>query len=967
MNNYIRAIVFLFFYILKINSILPQNISQQFRHYTTKDGLPSSEVYEVIQDSKGYMWFATDRGVARFNGYEFHTFTTNDGLTDNTVFRLFEDYNGRIWMYSFSGKLFYYINGKIYPFKYNDSLSKINRDQVVWGFYVDSADNVFVALNGTGEFKIDSKGKVHSVCLFNSPNKKTCFIDESSPEKMIFSSNMNTYGFTPLTIIHKKRESTDTLIFESMPNGRFYSLSLNQNQLIFSCKNLLFEKVNGVSKLIQKFSTEIICIRKDRNDNVFIGTENGVYVLNQNNLTEYKAHYLTKKTIGGVLQDNEGGYWFITLEDGIYYLPGHEINIIKFNDERLKKPVSLTNDSASSVYAGFWSGALVRISNSSTKLVYYNGKLGGTQSIHNLSCFHSDDKIYLSQGSSSGYFTNGNYHPYKGFFKTNFLKREDGIIFCASGSFIYKIKNDSVKLISSSSPFINCLGKSNNRQLILGCNTGVYLFDELDYKIKNFQQGLSNIRIDDIKWFQNSVCFATKGKGILFLVNDTIYKIDESNGLCSNLTNKILVDGNNLWCATNKGISHIYFSDFNKFNYSITNIHELDGLLSDEINDLTLFKDTIYLATNSGISFFNKRKDFITHTSPPIHIVSLSINNADTLVKDSIEFTYPLNNIRFGIEGIGYRSDQKINYKYRLINKTDTISSFTTNRNVDFFSLSPGHYQFSVSAINNSGVWSSKPATFSFIINPPWWQSSWFRSIVLFSVITLVIVLYKNRIKRINERFTIERKQASLQLTAVRAQMNPHFIFNVMDSIRNYMMDNNTASAEKYLTSFAKLVRYTLDRSDKQICSLEEELNMIRIYIELEKERFSKQIDVEIVCDNSIDISDVSIPTMILQPFVENAFKHGLKSNDDVGKISIKILKHAERIDVIIEDNGRSSTINKENIPGQKKENKSYGTALVQERITAYNLAFGKHLSYKTENRLDADGQPCGMRVIIAL
>src|SRR5205085_7232923 len=168
----------------------------------------------------------------------------------------------------------------------------------------------------------------------------------------------------------------------------------------------------------------------------------------------------------------------------------------------------------------------------------------------------------------------------------------------------------------------------------------------------------------------------------------------------------------------------------------------------------------------------------------------------------------------------------------------DSICGFTKDSEVEFLALSAGNYSFDVQAQNSSGVWSKYGAALAFTIRPVWWQTWWFRVAMVALAILAGFLLYKTRVKRLKQKFDAERKQADLHLTALRAQMNPHFIFNVMNSIRNYMQDHDIKSAEKYLTSFSKLVRYTLDNSDIQEVTLEEELRALSNYAELEMEHF---------------------------------------------------------------------------------------------------------------------------------
>ncbi len=281
--------------------------------------------------------------------------------------------------------------------------------------------------------------------------------------------------------------------------------------------------------------------------------------------------------------------------------------------------------------------------------------------------------------------------------------------------------------------------------------------------------------------------------------------------------------------------------------------------------------------------------------------------------------------------------------------------------------MDPGQYSFSVKAMNNSGKWSEQAAVLNFTILSPWWKTIWFRTILFAILLLSIYLLYRRRISSFKEKYDNEKKQASLQLTAMRAQMNPHFIFNVMSSIRNYMQENDLASAEKYLTSFAKLVRYTLDNSSVQEVSLEEELNALRSYAFLEMQRFEGGFHFEIINDPEIDTDEIMVPSLLLQPFVENAIKHGIDKSEGRGKILILIHKINESVAIAIEDNGigraNSEILNLEN----RGKHTSFGSRLTFERIEAFNKAYNKDIKAKIVDLLDSSGKAAGTRVEIVL
>ena len=172
---------------LSLAAQVPQPVLRQF---TTLDGLPSSQIYQVIEDKKGYLWFATDHGVARYNGYEFKVFSSGEGLADNTVFKLFIDSKERMWMQTFSGQLFYMENDLVKPFAFNAAAKKIVENSIPLGFFVDSLDNVHFSCNYNGEYIIDKEGKVQLQLKFiKSHPFNQIFVDEIVKGRLLTSGN----------------------------------------------------------------------------------------------------------------------------------------------------------------------------------------------------------------------------------------------------------------------------------------------------------------------------------------------------------------------------------------------------------------------------------------------------------------------------------------------------------------------------------------------------------------------------------------------------------------------------------------------------------------------------------------------------------------------------------------------------------------------------------------------------------
>ena len=957
--------IFVFISVVFPFHLFAQTVTPQFRHITRSDGLPSITTYFVIQDSKGYLWITTDHGVARYDGYDFKVFTTKDGLEDNTVFNLFEDTNGRMWMLTFSGKIFYYLDGKIIAYKYNNAAIDFVKGTAPARIYVDASDNVYITCRG--ELKIDSTGKT----TFESESNTNNVLIHEVSDSCILSSCFNSIrdGLS-MGVFYKNNSGVDSIF--TVPHGysRVNAVRFNQTDLVFAIgKDFYLFRNGSVIHLFKGAFTEIYFMLKDKSNRIYACTDKGLYIYDDVISSEAFSIYFEDKIVTSCCIDRENGFWVTTRDYGVYYLSDFAIKHFEIAGGMFEKPVCLTSDFKSSVYAAYASGLITQISGSVEKIIYTSSP---SKKVYNL-FLEEQSKLYIG-GDSSGYIYQNIFRPFvnpligsSGFthLKNNYVRHADGLLYSAAQSALIKIANDTVAEHIDCLQRINCLFETNQRQLLLGCINGALLFNDSTRKATLYNSVFTNMNIQDIKQFNFYTCFATQGYGLIFWDGKNKISITESNGLASDFVSNILVHNNDIWCATNMGISHIQFSDANKFSYNITNITTKEGLPSNEINDLVFLNDTIWVATNSGICFFNCQHNFVNSAAPLVYIRSMIINGADTTIKKNYSLPHDYNNLKISFRGISFKSQKEISYRYVLKTDGDSIFGITKNTEVEFLALSAGNYSFYVFAQNSSGIWSKNAAVLSFAINPSWWKTWWFRLIILLVLSASVLAFNRSRVQRIKEKFSLEKKQASLQLTAMRAQMNPHFIFNVMGSIRNYMQKNDNESAEKYLISFAKLVRYTLDNSDIQEVTLEEELNAIREYAFLESKRFQNGFDFEINVEEGIDMDDIMLPSLLLQPFVENAIKHGMERLNGKGHLLIEIKKIKDSVSIAIQDNGVGRSDSSQWNEAIRGKHTSHGSKLTFERVAAYNKAYNQNIKMKVIDLAKADIQ--GTRVEISL
>ncbi len=978
MSAYFRTNICLIYFILFVCFIwgnekaFGQDATFKFIHYTTKDGLPTSQLYQAYQDTKGYMWFTSDHGLVRYNGYEFKTFTSADGLTDNTVFKIVEDNKNRFWLLTFAGGISVLENNKISPYKFNDLVKKEINGNIPLGIYVDSADNVFVTSHVNGEFCIDKSGKLTQVFRFNKIlEKHSVFIEEHTSKSLTIA--ISAYGdvVLPLQINYKSGSLYNKATIPAIKQRKVHAIRSSDGRRLISIDNSIFEFINNEIHELVSLPEQIYFMYEDSKKRLWVGTSSGFYLFaNLENFSNY-SNYLQKSFVSGIHEDKEGGVWLTTLNNGIYYLANDQIKNFIFEKEILREPLVLSTDNKSQIYVGYWSGAVATLERNS--LLTINESDIRTE-INFLLYDSTSTRLYMGS-RVSGYLFKNQFYP--------FIKKEvpsvplcaiksiNGNIYFAGDKAFYRIRNDTVFQLGKMNFRINDIYEIRSGLYLLGSNSGAFLFDENTESISLYSEQLKDVRIDDISFFKGYYCFSTRGKGLLLNRNNTFIWINEKDGLASNLVHKAVVSDNSIWCATNNGVCQIIFDNLVEGQFKIRNINARDGLPSNEIHDILILHDTLFVSTSDGLSYFHSKTIFSKSVIPSMFFTSLRVNNIDTLPKAYHNFSYNFNNIRIGFEAPAFKNTSDIVYHYVLTNSIDSIFSNTKIREVDFLSLSPGNYTFSVTAVHVSEGISSKPILMKFTISNPYWQMWWFQLIIILIIAVLVSAMIKRQIRVIKKReetkTAFNKQLIQFEIKALRAQMNPHFIFNVINSIQDYILKNDARSAQKYLTKFARLVRLILDNSIKSEVVLAEELKLAELYIELEQQRFENKFEFLLRVEEEVDTEEIVLPAMIIQPYLENAIKHGIRYLPKQGRLILKIVKRNQSIIITIEDNGVGRAASAESNKTSVREHVSYGTIITSKRIDAYNMAYSSNITAEIVDLKDADLSATGTRIILSV
>ncbi len=908
-----------------------------YEHYKTNDGLAGAVVYDLCQDKDGFIWFATETGLSRYDGSHFKNFTMDDGLPSNEILRVFADTEGRVWICPFKKMICYYYQGKIFT-PQNDSLLKSIRLTGFVNLICEDVDKNILLIANAEAILISNKTKevnyysgMHILTAgANFPEKGFLLASEDSLYKIID----NKIGFWKL---NQKSNSPDSFIV-SYPTG----------------KDIVILKK---TRVVQDFKDGQL---------QFINTLNGSWEMSSL-YPYYREHFLSDETVNHTLKDRENNIWFATMGDGVYKLRSKEIRTFFLNKANI---YSVDN----------WQNKIVAGSDGNRIFILSNGKADTLllnplpQKIHD-----DNNRVYSTKKLLAGDIIVG--------FTSYLIKLSPDLkkssLYVDALKSIDVINQDEILVGASKNVLVVAtrnleiidtiwFGRStavchHNGKYYIGTTEGLhYLEKKSGNKFSERSISSVNTQINQIISSDSGIIWvATNGSGIIGIKNDeVIASFSTQQGLNSNICKAIFLKDNFLWVGTDKGINKINLINKDQpiVKYSIT-----EGLPSNMINTISVEGSTVYAGTPSGLIYFNEtRLEKISRCD--LKMLSVYKSGVPVDFQKTITLPYKNNDLRIEFIGLSFRSEGIINYQYRLIGLKNKWES-TSQNTIEYQSLPPGNYKFELFASNKYGKESNK-IVISIDVVTPYWQTLWFRIAILILLLFTIWYLINFRYKKIRNKERAKESQrqkiSDLEQRALRAQMNPHFIFNCINSIQNFIISNNLEATNNYLSKFAHLIRQTLDNSDKKIILISEEVKYLTIYLELEKMRLSGKFDYKINIDENIAADFTYIPNMLLQPFIENSIRHGVRyRKDDQGLIQLTFTGDDKCITCTIEDNGIGRQMSRQLKSQQHIEYQSRGMLLTKERINAINNEYQDKIEIHIMDLVDENKFGTGTKVVI--
>lgn len=890
---------------------------RSFTTFTKKHGLTGEYINSVIADNNGNMWIATTEGITIYDGKSFSTLTRKNGLTSNNISLIYADKNGSIWMNTEKGV------GKIVFTNTNSQDKSFDNYSVINGIYDTAITSATEDDHGNLWFGTNSGVMKYDGVVFKKYSVKDGLFDNAI-QAVQKDNNSNDIWVGTLKGLNKISE-----------NGRIESFLVSEVQ-----------NGNKIGKLQQ-----------DAEGNLWLGTSNGLYRFRDPSFAVFSdKDGLINPFVFPIFRDSKKNLWVGTLENGFYKYDGKGFRNFSEKDGLIGNFMCAgTEDKEGNIWMGTNKG--VSVYNGSSFRNFHGRKDGLHGDSVTAIIQDSKGRIWLG-GNKGGTIWNGNK------FKTFDLKSEEknfdiwylfedskGFVWMGTylgGLFRYDPKKDMgspEKAIENMSKKLNLKSKTylsieedREGNIYLGSFDGLYIYNEASGKIS---------------------------------------LVSEKEGLCSDLIYVMAFDTAReyLYIGSNQGMNKFDTKEYKRTGKIILEQYgQEEGFSSLETNSNGIWRDedgTLWFGTVNGLIRYNPYSYNENTSESKTSIRNIRIFYNDTVLPDNSELPYYLNNISFEYIGICLTNPEKVRYKYMLQGLDKTWSPETKETAARFPNLQPARYVFKVISCNNEGVWNKEPATFSFVITPPVWKTWWFRISSALAALILIVLFLRMRAKAIRkkegEKLSREIELANNELKALRAQMDPHFIFNSLSSIQSFIMSKDEDSAVRYLNKFAKLMRMILSNSEKSSITIREEIDALKLYLELEALRWDNKFEYSVQVDPKVEADEFKIPTMLIQPYVENAVIHGVVPKDNgKGKVEVTVSQTDTHIICIVQDNGigrkRSQELRTES---NKSLHESMGMKITNERLQVLNKMHRSNLSLNIIDLEDKNGNALGTKVEI--
>ena len=925
-------------------------------------GLPSNSVYDIYQDSKGFMWFATGKGLCRYDGNNFKIFTS-DIQTSKSGSCIAEDKYGRIWYANFDGFLYYVEKGSLKVLKQETSLGYFRFGIIDNELFLIQPN--FVLVYDLKSLKVKAKHVLNDKEIrFSYATKNKFYILGNDLFELDTKNRIKKYSlpkkFYSEIITPIINTWDEKIIINSKSTANYYS---------FEKGKFHKHKLKNPAKFTQ--NTAIT------DDAIWICTPNGVH---KNDLkSNQNQTYFTDQNISFVFKDKHKNYWISTLNKGVLYIQDFSNNYINLNP----RPNSLAMGK-NNIFIGAEKDLIYKLDCKSLQIK----KIFETESNHAISQIFADtinENVFFNSFKFQILDKKNNITKEYPIAVKDIKKVDDKYFsFASSGvnglfyidankksiwDFIFKKKlKNSFSGFNQSSLLDKINGKSTeynsyNKTLYYATNNGLFAITNngKNKEIKFKNQTLFLVKIQ--KYKEQIIGLSTAEKLYHINKNNKVTSLKLPNFIANQKFNRFFIRGRYCYLFSE---NNVY-----EFDFETQNIQKVLSLSNDiEATDVILKNNQLFFATSKGI-VIKSRSKIGNFPKPKLIINEIQINGNRKEINQLNELDPNENDIAINFSTLAFVPNESYGVSYK-INNSNWKTLDTKDNNLKLLSLASGIYTIQLAInYNNSKL---DLQTIQFEIKKPFWLKPLFLSGLGVLFLLLVYALYKFQIRKLEkrnqlllEKINLEKNLNLSKLKAIKSQMNPHFFYNALNTVQSYILSNEKKQAVSYLSKFSILTRTILTMSEKENITLLEEINTLSLYLDLEKARFDEDFSYDIDIDNKIDLENIKIPTMLLQPYIENAVKHGLLHKQGEKKVKLQFKKQLNDLIISIDDNGIGRQKSMDLNAIKNKKHQSFATEAMQNRVDLLNQYTHKNISICFIDKKNENNQSIGTKVILKI
>jgi ligand-binding sensor domain-containing protein len=937
-----------------------QNQDRFSRNVTKQYGLPTQTVYDLHVDELGYLYLATDLGLFRFNGNRFQRIPSL-GNVDSPVDNLLTLEGNSLWAKNFANQVFYLENDTLKVLEeLGPQLGKQNILIEIYGheqsLYIISRQKLFRYKPASGiEVLVDNQGEGYfsSAVIDASGNLK--YINNDSYESVLGQNVQKLVANNSSTL--------------SVFKEKVYSAGKGIGTGVFDLQN---SKPLSLDNLP---SNAYLYFLRATSDQLWACTSEGLYEVDTGNGLRDYAIDMKDYRVSDIVEDGEGNLWVSTLDDGVFFFPNFRIYNTEVNNLRSgasQSYTSLATTPFGTLLVGTNNGHILEMNTS-------GDVLRNIDTEYNIEV----EFIYFDDSRNRIICTNGIFDYQEPsnegavYLGKQFYPDDDGNYLIAHSVFAGLVHQELnrppqvgyaekyvMKSYNGLSPYVLELLEARSKSVHFLEKDQLYFIGGIDDLYQMDKSGnIQSLRLEKDKALvintmtedeTGGLWLGSSQQGLLHWKQGKLIPVLQSRLLKENYIQKLIPFQNDLFILSNNDLFRYHKSGDSTERLPVSDI--FSGL---KVNDMLIMDESIWVASNEGVHTFRVDERWVS--SPPrLLFKGMQVNG---LADERDYLNYTENNISLLYDLIQLGSNGSSMLRYRISNVSEKWENLPgTNGQLNFASLSPGTYEIEFQGFAK-GLFSNLQ-TVRFRIVPPWWQRTVYLiglGLMGFALITLLVTRKERRKRRMEQ---IRTQLAKSQMKSLRSQMNPHFIFNILNAVQGFIYAGRKSDAAAYLSDFSILMRKTLELSDEQSITLKEELDLLKLYVSLELPRFEDEVDFTLEMEENIDLEGVKIPPLLIQPFLENALKHGLMHKEGHKTLRVTItLVDSETLEIRIADNGIGREASK-NINQKRKNHRSFATNAIFSRVDLINRFLKKPIQIQIEDVLK-DSQNQGTIVII--